>query len=225
MAGKYVCNGAKIRCPLCSKQEGKLVVTSTTILLQDKPWATEADKGKANLMFQGTCTKFTNNPPPCMGVISVDSWQNVAQGVTVDDNAPLLENSMIMCLTGGVPITIADHVQQSVPTNLNQLAQTAAPVPSTESLLEPKAVEFYWMDEEKKESIKKAKHGEKVHLFVRTINAEPGTPIKIKITDTDNVEFLKGEKELFYFGTVDEEGIAELEPIELTEDWKKTEKK
>jgi hypothetical protein len=135
MAGKYVCNGAKIRCPLCSKQEGKLIVTSTTILLQDKPWATEADKGKANLMFQGTCTKFTNNPPPCIGVISVGDWQNVTQDVTIDGHAPLLENSMIMCNTGNVPITIVSHSQKSMPTYLNKMKQTGAPIPTADSLI------------------------------------------------------------------------------------------
>jgi hypothetical protein len=225
MAGKYVCNGAKIKCPLCSKQEGKLLVTSTQILLQDKPWATEADKQKINLQFQGNCTKFSNNPPPCIGVIVVGDWQNVAEGVTIDGHAPLLENSIIMCNTGSVPITIVNHVQKSVPTNLNQLAQTAAPVPTTEALLEPKAVEFYWMDERKQERIEVAHHGEKVHLYVKTINVVDGTEIKIKIKDQDNLDFSEGEKELVYSGTVNWDGVAELELIELIEDWKKTEKK
>ena len=224
MAGKYVCNGAKIKCPLCSKQEGKLLVTSNQIMLQGKPWATEADKGKLNLQFQGNCTKYSNNPPPCLGVISVESWQNVADGVTVDGHAPLLENSMIMCITGGVPITIVDHIQKSVPTNLNQLAHTAVPAPIAETLLEPKAVEFYWMDERKQERIEVAHHGEKVHLYVKTINAVDGTEIKIKIKDKDNLEFVEGEKELLYAGTVNWDGVAELEPIEIIEDWKKTEK-
>ena len=39
------------------------------------------------------------------------------------------------------------------------------------------------------------------------------------------VEFSKGEKELVYTGTVNWDGVAELELIEIIEDWKKTEKK
>jgi len=219
MAGKYVCNGAKIKCPLCSKQEGKLLVTSTTILLQDKPWATEADKQKINLQFQGNCTKFSNNPPPCIGVIVVGDWQNVAEGVTIDGHAPLLENSIIMCNTGSVPITIVNHVQKSIPTNLNQLSQTGAPVPTTETLLEPKVVEFYWMDEEKKEKITETYPGKNVIIFVRTINVKTGENITITLTNKENKAIVDNENTIQMSGSVNSEGIAELKKLEITENW------
>lgn len=121
MAGEFVIDGAKLKCTLCSKPEGKLVVTSNTVSLQDKFWATEDDKGKPNLIFQGNCLKFSNNPPPCTGVIAVTKWENTAIGVKVNDKAALLESSMIMCTTGGVPITIIDTTQQDIPTDLPEL--------------------------------------------------------------------------------------------------------
>jgi len=121
MAGKYVIHGAKIKCPLCSKQEGKLMVTSNQILLQNKFWATEGDKGKQNLVFQGNCLKFSKNPPPCIAVISVANWQNTADSVDIDGKEALLESSMIMCNTGGVPITISDTTQKDSPTDLPAL--------------------------------------------------------------------------------------------------------
>ncbi len=225
MAGKYVCNGAIIKCPLCSNPQGKLLVTSTQILIQDKPWATEADKGKMNLQFQGTCTKFTNNPPPCIGVINVAQWQNVAEGVTVDGNAPLLEDSTIMCNTGGVQITIENHVQKSIPTNLSQLAMAAVPAPMAEEVLEPKVVEMYWMDEEKTKRVDGSNYGDKVHLFIKAINTDPGMPVSIKVKDVEAADFAEGQKELIYSGTVDSEGVAELELVELEKSWIKTEKK
>ena len=121
MAEKYVIDGAKIKCSLCTKPEGKLVVTSNQIKLQDKFWATEADKGKPNLMFQGNCTKFSNNPPPCAGVIAPIQWQNTAMGITIDGKKALLESSTIMCATGGIPITIEDPAQKDTPTNIPPL--------------------------------------------------------------------------------------------------------
>lgn len=118
MAGKFVIDGAKIKCNLCSKPEGKLVVTSNQIFLQDKFWATEADKGKQNLVFQGVCNKFRKNPPPCQSVITPAKWQQTAESVTIDGKLALVEGSKIMCATGGVPITISDTTQQAVPTDL-----------------------------------------------------------------------------------------------------------
>jgi len=121
MAGKYVIHEAKIKCSLCSKQQGKLMVTSNQILLQNKFWATKADKEKPNLIFKGNCLKFSKNPPPCIAVISVANWQNTADSVTIDGEEALLESSIIMCNTGGVPITIEDTTQKDTPTNLPEL--------------------------------------------------------------------------------------------------------
>lgn len=170
MAGKYVINGAKIKCPLCTKPEGKLMVTSNLVGVQNQFWATEGDKGKPNFMFQGNCTKFPNNPPPCMGVISPIQWQNPAMGVKVDGKAPLLDSSSIMCATGGVPITIVDTKQKSTPTNLQALAESGAPVPAPAETEEPEIINAYWVDKDiNKETT--LDHGEKARIRIKTENA------------------------------------------------------
>ncbi|KAA1242358.1 DUF6402 family protein [Aquimarina sp. RZ0] len=183
MAGKYVINGAKIKCSLCTKPEGTLMVTSNVVGVQDQFWATEADKGKPNLLFQGNCTKFSNNPPPCMGVIAPIQWQNTALGMKVNGNAPLLESSTIMCATGGVPITIADTTQQSVPTNLQAMAESGAPVPAPEETADPEIIEAYWVDKDMNKETT-LDYNEKARIRIKTENAQ-GKKIKVKVYESD----------------------------------------
>ncbi len=122
MAGEFVINGAKLECSLCST-EGKLTVTSTPVMLQDKTWATEADNTKQNLVFEGVCKKFKKNPPPCKSVIAPTSWQNNANGVEIDDQIALVEGSTIKCSTGNVDITITDTMQKDEPTELPDIPE------------------------------------------------------------------------------------------------------
>ena len=183
MAGKYVINGAKIKCSLCTKPEGTLMVTSNVVGVQDQFWATEADKGKPNLLFQGNCTKFTNNPPPCMGVIAPTQWQNTALGMTVNGNAPLLESSSIICTTGGVPITIADTIQKSVPTNLQSMGESGAPVPAPEETAEPEIIDAYWVDKDMNKETT-LDYGEKARIQIKTENAQ-GKKIAVKVYESD----------------------------------------
>lgn len=183
MAGKYVINGAKIKCSLCTKPEGTLMVTSNVVGVQDQFWATEADKGKPNLLFQGNCTKFSNNPPPCMGVIAPIQWQNTALGMKVNGNAPLLESSTIMCATGGVPITIADTTQQSVPTNLQSMGESGASVPAPEETAEPEIIEAYWVDKDMNKETT-LDYNEKARIRIKTENAL-GKKITVKVYESD----------------------------------------
>ncbi len=124
MAKNYVCHGAKIECQLCSKPEGQLVVTSNQVKIQDKLFATAKDKGKANLLFQGNCKKSPWQASPCIAVISPGEWQNTAD-LKVQDAPALLEDSTIMCMYGGIPIKITDHLQVNSP---KELQPVAAPV-------------------------------------------------------------------------------------------------
>jgi hypothetical protein len=183
MAGKYVINGAKIKCSLCTKPEGKLMVTSNLVGVQDQFWATEADKGKSNLLFQGNCTKFTNNPPPCMGVIAPIQWQNTAMGMKVNGKAPLLENSTIMCATGGVPITIADTTQTSVPTNLQSIEESDAPVPAPEETDDPEIIDAYWVDKDMNKETT-LDFGKKARIRIKTENALD-KKITLKVYESD----------------------------------------
>ncbi len=183
MAGKYVINGAKIKCPLCTKPEGKLMVTSNAVGVQGKFWATDADKGKPNLLFQGNCTKFTNNPPPCAGVIAPIQWQNTALGMKVNGNAPLLESSSIMCATGGVPISIADTTQRAVPTNLQSMAESGAPVPAPEETTEPEIIDAYWVDKDMNKETT-LDFGEKARIRIKSENAQ-GKKIVVRVYESD----------------------------------------
>ena len=138
MAKNYVCNQAKIECLLCSKPQGTLMVTSNMVKIQDQFFATEGDNTKANLIFEGTCIKSPNGSAPCVGVIVPNKWMNTADALIQDQKA-LLEDSMIMCNYGGVPIRIVDHKQIHRPT---QLLPIMAPI--VLPIDEPRIVSLEW---------------------------------------------------------------------------------
>lgn len=131
MSGKkYVCNGAKIECPLCTKPIGKLKVTSNSIKLQDKSWANIKDKGKANLKFSGKCLKSPKQKIPCKSIIAPVKWINTGDILIQGDKA-LLECSTIKCSYGGATIKIMDHIQKSelesiAPTDIDGISPDAA---------------------------------------------------------------------------------------------------
>lgn len=117
MAGQFVKNGATLKCPLCSSS-GTLVVSHTQVQLQDTPCATNGDKSGTNLVFGGVCKKWRKSPPPCASVIAPTQWKGVATDIEIDGEFMLLEDSTIMCSTGGVDIAIEDTAQIDVPTDL-----------------------------------------------------------------------------------------------------------
>lgn len=111
-AKKYVCNNAVIVCPLCTKTEGKLLVTSNTVKLQDKFWATIKDSKKPNLQFTGNCKKSDKSSVPCVALISPDQWKNTGD-ILIQGNKALLECSTIKCNYGNAKITIKDYIQKT----------------------------------------------------------------------------------------------------------------
>ncbi|OEK08576.1 hypothetical protein A8C32_03755 [Flavivirga aquatica] len=124
MGKAYVSNGAKIECQLCTKPEGKLMVTSNQIKVQDKLFANAKDKEKTNLIFQGNCKKSPWQASPCISVIKTEEWKDTSDTIIQDAQA-LTEASTIMCVYGGVPIKITDHLQVNAPI---QLLPIMAPV-------------------------------------------------------------------------------------------------
>ena len=138
MAKNYVCNGAKIECQLCTKPEGTLKVTSNEIKIQDKLFATEGDKEKINLVFEGNCKKSWMQASPCASVIKPEKWQGVAD-LIVQDQKALLEDSTIMCAYGGVPIKITDHLQINEVGNLQPIAG-----PFIDPIFEPEILSLEW---------------------------------------------------------------------------------
>ncbi len=138
MSKNYVCNGAEIECALCSNPKGNLMVTSNQIKVQGKICATDADNQKPNLIFKGNCSKSPNSALPCISVITLGSWENTADTL-IQGNKALLENSIIMCNYGGVPIKITDDLQINIP---SQLLPVVAPVAAPSE--EPKIVKLEW---------------------------------------------------------------------------------
>ena len=119
MGGKrYVCDKAIIECSLCTKPEGTLYVTSNTVKLQDKFWATKKDQNKTNLVFTGKCLKSPKQKIPCVAIIQPDKWINTGK-ILVQGNKALLECSTIKCNYGGVSIRIKDHTQKSEPDTIS----------------------------------------------------------------------------------------------------------
>lgn len=109
---KYVCNGAKIECPLCTKKEGTLKVTSNTIKLQDKHFANIQDSKKVNLQFSGKCKMSYKQKIPCVSLIAPTKWINTGE-ILIQGNKALLECSTITCSYGGATIKIKDHIQKA----------------------------------------------------------------------------------------------------------------
>jgi len=185
MAKNYVCNGAKVECLLCSKPQGTLMVTSNQVKVQDKFFATEADNTKANFIFEGTCIKSPNGSAPCIGVIIPNKWMNTADAL-IQDNKALLEDSIIMCDFGGVPIRIVDDKQIHQPTELLPIiAPVILPVP------EPKIISVEWKsnitcENEREHSpdqvIDKNTMDTRNWVEVTTLNVLPGEEVTIDLT-------------------------------------------
>ncbi|MBC9795227.1 PAAR-like protein [Sinomicrobium weinanense] len=96
---KFVMNGARIKCDLCSKPEGKLRVTSNDLKLQDMLWANINDtNGAQNLVFDGVCnhSKYGDKKPPCKSVIQLKGWDKPAS-VFIQDAPGILMESRNYC--------------------------------------------------------------------------------------------------------------------------------
>lgn len=122
---KLVIDQAKIKCELCTKPEGTLIVNFDTPTTQDKKTATVVEKDMKSLVFTGNCKKSPNMALPCASVMQLGEWQNTGT-LLVQDKSPLLQQSTIPCLYGGSTIEITDSGQRSVPANL-QAAGAAVP--------------------------------------------------------------------------------------------------
>jgi hypothetical protein len=115
---KYVCMGGKVQCPFASPDSAEIIVTSTTIQLQDKPWATIKDKdGKVNFNFVGVCKhpsqqKPGSPPPPCKTVISLGEWKDYSE-TKVDNINALVVQSTIACMISGQDLKIIDSGQKA----------------------------------------------------------------------------------------------------------------
>lgn len=109
---KFVNQAGKVRCEYCkgAAVEAGLKVTSTEVLLQDKPYMTTGDNnGKINFLFEGNCLAVSNNPP-CKSVIQLGKWEK-ASDVHIDNNYALIVRSTIKCARSGEDIQIVHSGQ------------------------------------------------------------------------------------------------------------------
>ncbi len=126
---KFVIDGAKLKCDLCTVPEGDLKVNYDTPSTQDKRTATVVEKDKKSVIFKGNCKKSPQSTSPCASVMKLADWKDVGT-VYFQDEFPLLLKSTIKCEYGGVDITITDCAQRNV---IEKIDTTGAPVPSLES--------------------------------------------------------------------------------------------
>ena len=127
---KFVCDGAKVTCPFNSALVGTLKVTSTSIKLQDKPWATVEDKNNAqNLLFKGVCNhpRWGSHKPPCKNVMNLTQWENVSQTVIGVRHALLIRSS--------IPCTVSNHNIKIV-----HSGQTT----TVASNVAPEVIDYWW---------------------------------------------------------------------------------
>ncbi|RAV27887.1 DUF3289 family protein [Sinomicrobium soli] len=120
---KFVMNGARIKCDLCSKPEGKLRVTSNDLKLQDMLWANINDtNGAQNLIFDGVCNhgKYGDKKPLCKSVIQLKGWDKPAS-VTIQDAPGIVMESQNYCLPhGNQKIEITDSGQTATESEIEE---------------------------------------------------------------------------------------------------------
>lgn len=209
---RFVCHGGKAECKYCSTP-ADIIVTSNTISLQDKYWATVADKdGKVNLDFKGVCNHPSQQkplcpPPPCKAVIQLSEWKNYSN-THINDDYALLVQSTIPCMISGEDIKIIDSGQISE-------------VEELELNLCKRITSTYWLDEDCRKRLREVMTGEYADLVLRTIGFEEGEEIKVTIRDTEGQELKEATKEVVLIGKVNADDIVEFEEFFEFEDTNK----
>lgn len=195
---KYVCQGGKVECSFCSPAFADIIVTSTTISLQDKPWATVEDKdGKKNFNFIGVCThpsqqKPGSPPPPCKTVISLGEWKNFSES-KIDEKKALVVQSTIPCMISGQDLKITDSGQKAQLTKIE---------PDQKRM--PKITKAYWIDKEGNKIDKIAPNTE-ASLVIETNDYRMKDEITVKLP-------VDGQEKVFVT-TVNSKGVATLKNI------------
>lgn len=76
---------------------------------------------------------------------------------------------------------------------------------------EPEVISVYWMDGDLKMDIFSAIPEEEVSIYAQTRNFEEGQTLTLKISELNNKDIKSREKEVSLTGTVDSQGIAQLQ--------------
>lgn len=112
---KFFVHGGKVQCLFCSVPVGDMIVTSNTVSLQGKYFATVADCiGKINFDFKGQCMASPGiTKPPCKSVIQLGEWKGYSE-TYIDDDKALVVRSTIPCMISGQDLKIIDSGQIEV---------------------------------------------------------------------------------------------------------------
>ncbi|MFD1606063.1 PAAR-like protein [Flavobacterium artemisiae] len=127
---KFVIDGAKIKCDLCTAPDGEVKVSFDPPTIQDKKVVTVVEKDMSSLMFKGNCKKSPNQASPCASVMKLGDWKDVGT-VYFQDQFPLLLKSTVKCDYGGTAIKITDCGQRN---EVEKVDTTGAPVPPLEKV-------------------------------------------------------------------------------------------
>lgn len=202
---KYVIHGGKIQCPYCSPPIAEIIVTSNTVMLQDKPIATIKDKdGKVNFNFMGVCNhpsqqKPSAPPPPCKAIINLGEWKDVSETMICNDNA-ILVKSKIPCMISGEYLEIIHSGQIAV------LSEVEPKMKRT-----PQIIDVYWKEEGSDEKNYNVFPSYPVKLFIETEDYELGEKVSLKAKHSNKKRFKEGKEELEISVPVNNDGIAILE--------------
>lgn len=195
---KFVINGGKVQCPFCTTPIADIIVTSNTVSLQGKYYATTADcDGKINLDFKGQCTAAPGiTKPPCKSVIQLGKWKDYSDTFINDDNA-LLVRSAIPCMINGQDLKIVHSGQIEVLTNIEPRV-----------IRNHRVTRMFWVDAETNEKVKKIELEQNVKLCFVTQDYDEGETVKATVKRKSGKNFNNNKKELIFTGIVDAEGLA-----------------
>jgi hypothetical protein len=201
---KFVIDGAKLKCDLCTVPEGDLKVNFDTPTIQDKKVATVVEKDMKSLIFKGNCKKSPQSSSPCASVMKLADWKNVGT-VYFQDEFPLLLKSTIKCEYGGVDIKITDCAQRN---EVEKIDTTGAPVPD----LEKRIVEMHWTYGNTKLADKSRFYVD-MNLVVKTINYKEGESVAVCIKSEDGQPLTDELNELNLTQNVGKNNIVIFEKV------------
>lgn len=200
---KFVIHGGKAQCPFASPAIADIIVTSNTVMLQDKPFATIKDKdGKVNFNFTGVCNhpsqkRSSSPPPPCKSVINLGEWENFSETMINDDNA-LLVKSTIKCNVSGQDLKI---------THSGQMAELTDIKPRVKK--EPKIIEIYWSYGEDCIRLKnKSRHYSDLNVHVITRDYDEGDQVCVTISANGKKKLSEKLDEITLSGSVNDNEVV-----------------
>lgn len=190
---KYVCQGGKVQCQFCNVPISDIIVTSTTITLQDKPWTTVKDKdGLVNFNFTGLCMhpsqqKPASPPPPCKSIISLGEWKDYSNTI-IDNNNALVVKSTIPCQISGQDLTVVHSGQMA---KLTKVAPEVKKAPKVSKIY---FVNGKWMRTENGEyQVKSTMNNSEVIFCIELKNVDniPKKSVEVHLHDANDYDIEK----------------------------------